>query len=80
MSDTLIANGEVSLVAEEFLGYQQHRLVPLREADLSVFSADELATIAKVLEGLRGLNARQVRDLSHEEAGWRLVEFGDDIP
>lgn len=27
-----------------------------------------------------GLNARQVCDLSHEEAGWRLVEDGDVIP
>ena len=76
----LIADGEASLVAEEFLGYQQHRLVPLRGADLTVFSAEELATIDKVLDDLRGLNARQVSDLSHEEAGWRLVGFGDDIP
>lgn len=78
--DKLIANGEASLVTEEFLGYQQHRLVPLREADLCVFSADELATIDKVLDDLSGLNARQVSDLSHDEAGWRLVDFGDDIP
>ena len=78
--DMLIADGEASLVAEEFLGYQQHRLVPLRGADLTVFSAEELATIDKVLDDLRGLNARQVSDLSHEEAGWRLVGFGDDIP
>lgn len=78
--DVLIAKGEASLVAEDFLGYQQQRLVPLREADLSVFSAEELATIAGVVDDLRGLNARQVSDLSHEEAGWRLVDFGDDIP
>ena len=26
-----------------------------------------------------GLNARQVSDLSHDEAGWRLVDFGDMI-
>ena len=52
----------------------------MRSADTSVFSEAELATIHKVIEDLRGLNARQVSDLSHEEAGWRLVEFGDTIP
>jgi uncharacterized phage-associated protein len=78
--DDLIAKGEAELHEEEFLGYQQHRFVPLREADLTVFTTDELATINKVLADLDGLNARQVSDLSHDEAGWRLVDFGDDIP
>ncbi|MGE0000293.1 MAG: Panacea domain-containing protein [Ilumatobacteraceae bacterium] len=78
--DQLIANGEAELRDEEFLGYQQHRLVTRREPDLTVFTDDELATIDKVLADLDGLNARQVSDLSHEEAGWRLVDFGDDIP
>jgi uncharacterized phage-associated protein len=78
--DELIGKGDAELHEEEFLGYQQHRLVPLRQADLTVFSDDELATIHKVLADLDGLNARQVSDLSHDEAGWRLVEFGDDIP
>ena len=78
--DQLVASGAAELCQEEFLGYQQHRLVPLRQADLSVFSDDELSTIDKVLSDLDGLNARQVSDLSHEEAGWRLVDLGDDIP
>jgi uncharacterized phage-associated protein len=78
--DELIGKGDAELHEGEFLGYQQHRLVPLREADLTVFTNDELATINKVLADLDGLNARQVSDLSHEEARWRLVDFGDDIP
>ena len=78
--DQLIENGDAELVDEEFLGYRRHRLVPHRDADLSVFSDDELATIDKVLADLDGLNARQVSDLSHDEAGWRLVDFGDTIP
>lgn len=76
----LIENGDAELVDEEFLGYRQHRVIPRRNADLSIFSTDELATIDKVLADLDGLNARQVSDLSHDEAGWRLVDFGDTIP
>ena len=33
-----------------------------------------------MLADLEGLNARQVSDLSHAEAGWRLVQDGDEIP
>jgi hypothetical protein len=78
--DQLISKGEAELREEEFLGHQQHRLVPRREADLTVFTLDELDTIDRFLADLDGLNARQVSDLSHEQAGWRLVDFGDDIP
>ena len=78
--DRLIESGDAELIDEEFLGYRQHRLIPHRDADLMVFSDDELATIDKVLADLDGLNARQVSDLSHDEAGWRLVDFGDAIP
>ncbi len=65
---------------DDFLGYRQHRLVPKRAADVSVFSAEEIETIDKVLTDLDGSSARQVSDLSQEEAGWRLVDFGDTIP
>lgn len=78
--DALIARGEASVVKEQFLGYELHRLVPLRPADTSVFSESELQTIDQVLADLEGLNARQVSDLSHEEAGWRLVDEGEVIP
>lgn len=78
--DHLVASGAAHVVPEDFLGYQVHRLVPDRPADTSVFTAEELATIDKVIADLAGLNARQVSDLSHEEAGWRLVEDGETIP
>lgn len=78
--DSLVESGEAEISMEDFLGYSVHRLTPKRAADTSVFSEAELATIDKVIDDLRGLNARQVSDLSHEEAGWRLVEFGDTIP
>lgn len=76
----LVAEGDAEVVKEEFLGYELHRLVPLREPDVGVFSQAELSTIDRVLDDLDGLNARQVSDLSHEEAGWRLVDEGDTIP
>lgn len=78
--DSLTASGQARVATEEFLGYELHRLVTLRPPDITVFSAVELETIDHVLADLEGLNARQVSDLSHEEAGWRLVDEGDVIP
>lgn len=78
--DSLVAAGAATVAREEFLGYELHRLVPLRPADVTVFTAAELETVEQVLADLDGLNARQVSDLSHEEAGWRLVDEGDVIP
>jgi len=76
----LLASGEAEIQEEDFLGRPQHRLVPLRQADLSVFDPEERRTIDDVLDQLAGLTARQVSDLSHEEPGWELTEHGETIP
>lgn len=76
----LIDEGAAELVTEDFLGRPQHRLVPRRPADLTVFTAAELETVDDVLGQLQGLTGRQVSDLSHEEPGWELTEVGETIP
>lgn len=76
----LVASGEAEIKEEDFLGRPQHRLVPLRPADLSVFTPAERQTIDDVLDQLSGLTGRQVSDLSHEEPGWELTELGETIP
>ena len=54
--------------------------MPLRDADLSRFSAAEIRIIDEVIEELLPLSAAQVSDLSHREAGWMMVDVGDTIP
>jgi hypothetical protein len=76
----LIAEGAAELVADDFLGRPQHRLVPKRTPNLDVFTALELETVDDVLNQLAGLTSRQVSDLSHEEPGWALTAVGDTIP
>lgn len=55
-------------------------LIPLRDADLSGFSSDELRIIDEVIAELLPLTGAQVTDLSHREAGWMMVAAGDTIP
>lgn len=76
----LIEAGEAVLSTEDFLGRPQHRLIPRRPADRSVFTADELASIDDVLDQLAGMTGTQVSELSHQEPGWRLTEIGETIP
>ena len=78
--DALVRCGAAQMVHEEHLGFVTARLVPLRAADVSLFSDEELETIDGVIEDLSGMTARQVSQLSHDEAGWRLVEEGETIP
>jgi hypothetical protein len=76
----LIESGDAEIVEEDFLGRPQHRLVPRRPADLSVFSADERQSIDDVLDQLDGMTGTQVSELSHEEPGWQLTHAGETIP
>lgn len=76
----LVESGAASLVEEDFLGRPLHRLVPVREADQTVFSEPELETIDDVLTQLAGLTATQVSELSHQEPGWQLTDDGEIIP
>ena len=76
----LIGDGAAELVTEDFLGRLQHRLVAKRSADLSVFSAEELATIEAVLDDLARMTGTQVSTLSHEESAWRHTDDGETIP
>ncbi len=76
----LIASGEAELTQEDFLGRPQQRLIPLRAANLELFSKDEKKTISDVVAQLAESTATQVSSMSHEEPGWRLTEIGETIP
>lgn len=76
----LIEAGDAELREERFLGRPQHRLRPLRAADLAVFSEAELITIDDVVDQLADLTGGQVSALSHEEPGWQHAELGEIIP
>ena len=52
---------------------KQHRLVPLREPDLSIFTPQEIALVDSVLDQLRTLDADGVSELSHAFLGWRAA-------
>lgn len=69
------------IVKERFVGgYWQKRPIAIREADLSAFSADEIAMVDYVLAQLRGRSATDVSNLSHRFEAWQLADDGEEIP
>jgi hypothetical protein len=56
-------------------------LVPLVEADLGLFTADEMRIVDQVFEEMRPFNAKAISDHSHlKSAGWKVVDLEEDIP
>jgi hypothetical protein len=76
----LEAANDIVQVKRDSFGYVQERVIARRDADLNVFSAEEIGVVTEVLQRFRGMNATQISDYSHEFAGWQLAEDGEDIP
>jgi hypothetical protein len=76
----LAEKGDAVVAPSTHYGYEQKRLVPLRDANLSLFSADEIALVDHVIQMLCDHNGSQVSALSHAEAAWKIALAGQDIP
>lgn len=76
----LIANGDVLEREVQLFRGTRKRIIPLREPDLSVFSADEIALVDTVMAKLASRNAQEVSDMTHELPGWILPEIGEAMP
>ncbi len=76
----LIQSGAAVITADQYFGYRMHRLIPMRRADLTLFDDTEVEMVDQVVEALRGMSAGRVSEMSHEDAGWRMADEGEDIP
>jgi hypothetical protein len=74
------ATGLCVWAERDYYGFPLKKLIPLREPDLSVFTAQELNVVRSVISKLRDLNATEVSDLPFQLIGWQLAEEGEDIP
>lgn len=72
--------GAAKTVTRDYFGHQQKRVVALRDPDLSLFSAEEIATVDSIIRQFWGVTATEVSKHSHEDAGWLAVAEGEEIP
>jgi hypothetical protein len=74
------ARGDCYWEDRSYFGRNQQRLVAKRGADLSWISDEQRALVDRLIKQLRGLNATEVSDLSHEYPGWQAVGMMEEIP
>jgi hypothetical protein len=72
--------GEVALGKHNYYGRIQKKAHALRDADLSRFTAAEIALVDDVIQECWGKNAKEMSLLSHGFRGWKLAEDGETIP
>lgn len=74
------SQGLIVQVDRSHFGKSQRRTIARRDANLSKFSADEIALVTDIIDHCRGKNAREMSLMSHKFAGWKLAEEGEDVP
>ncbi|MGH7135031.1 MAG: type II toxin-antitoxin system antitoxin SocA domain-containing protein [Pirellulales bacterium] len=72
--------GEIAQSEHNYFGKRQIRTFALRDADLSLFSAPEVALVDSILRECWGTNATQISNLSHRFLGLQLADDGETIP
>ena len=66
--------GKIVEVKSKHFSYDQTRYMPAAEADVSVFSGQELKHIDDEIERLSSMTAKQLSDLSHIDTPWRVAQ------
>lgn len=78
--EQMIADDELHRVARTYHGHEQKKYLPIREADLSIFSGSEIAMINDVIARLSRMGARQISEYSHNDIPWLTAQIGEIIP
>lgn len=79
----LIGEGAVAMQKSlAFAGahYTEKRLLALRDADLSLFEAEDIAVVDAVIDLFKDVTAADVSELSHRHAGWKMARDMEEIP
>lgn len=76
----MIEGGKLVLKNERVFSKVQERPIALVEADLGDFTGDQIAMVDAVIDALWDRTGREVSLLSHELAGWQIVEDRETIP
>src|SRR5260370_4200561 len=61
-------------------GREQKRTVNLRDPNLDIFSAKEIALVDQVIGALWELDAEEASEFSHNFVGWKMTKLHDPIP
>lgn len=75
----MLSHREIVIRLEEVYGLTQHRVVPLRKSDLTVFTGRDISVVDQVIAELWGKTGTQVSVESHG-VQWQTRALRNDIP
>lgn len=79
--DQLAAENAIAIQKRMTWKGEQVRIVPLsREANLSLFTPQQISLVDDVIDRLKDENAESVSDLSHKFYGWQITKSDETIP
>lgn len=63
------------------ISFNVEKLIPTRKPDYSLFDAEEIAFVDRIIESLKDHYGKQLSDFSHAYlVGWQNVEMDETIP
>ena len=60
--------------------YSQHRVIPLREPNLSMFTAEEIALVESIIDVCHGETGKDLSEFTHGLRGWQIADYKEVIP
>ena len=78
--EELVRNGDAAIERRNRDGFVQKRTIALRDPNLDLFSAREIALVDRVIEELQGLAATRDSGIAHRFIGWQVARDGEVIP
>lgn len=79
VQDKMIDDRELHIRLTRYGTKKQKRSVPLRDANLKIFTGEEIAIVDEVIDLLSHMNGTQISDWSHGKA-WKTRNDGDLMP
>jgi hypothetical protein len=74
-------NEEIAIREKDYYGFDQHRVFPLRSADIKkLFSVDEINLVFRVIQKCWGRSGKSMSEESHEFLGWSAAALEETIP
>lgn len=77
--EKMIRDKEIEKVESLYFNYPQIKYLPLREPDSSRLKGNELQLIDDVLNRLSDMNAKQIKEYSHNDVPWLTTENNKKI-
>ena len=80
LREEMLTAEEIEIVNDPICGLTQKRIIHKRDANLSLFSAVEVAFIDQILDLIEKDSGSALSLMTHEHLGWKLTADREEIP